>query len=322
MDYAEILRPIEADLRRVEERLEGLVREVQGPWSQMLQGLFQSGGKRLRPALLLLASKFHPAEPERVIDLAVAVELVHTASLVHDDLVDASSLRRGTPTLNATWRREVVLLIGDYLFAKAARLVAGINDSHILSSFADAVVALSSGELYEAMDSDRWNLTREEYYQRIAQKTAALFASCTEIGALFSDATPGEVRALREYGHHLGMAFQIVDDVLDFSGDAHELGKPIGSDLRQGVVTLPVFYYLDANPQLGSLAQILGDGHGRQERMEALVASIRASSAIPTARAEALEFTRRAKEVLASLPLNAYRRALADLADYLAVRRN
>jgi geranylgeranyl pyrophosphate synthase len=322
MGYADILRPIQADLERVEERLDELVVDEYGPLPQILQGLFKSGGKRLRPALLLLASKFHPAQANGVIDLAVAVELVHTASLIHDDLVDSSTLRRGVPTLHTSWRREVILLIGDYLFAQAARLVVGATDPRILSSFAESALALSRGELREAMDSERWSATREEYYQRIERKTAALFASCTEIGALVSGAAAEEVGALREYGRQLGMAFQIVDDILDFSGDPRELGKPIGSDLRQGTVTLPVFYYLDANPHLGSLAHILGDGNGRPERVEALVASIRASSAIRAASAEAQEFTRRAKEALVLLPLNAYRQALADLADHLADRRN
>jgi len=317
--FSSILSPIGEELRQVEARMgEALITEEE-PLTAILRGLFISGGKRLRPALTILASKFRQSEGSKVVALAAAVEMLHTATLVHDDMIDNSLMRRGNPTLNAAWDDGVVVLVGDYLFARAAALAAETANPRITSLFAKTLMLISSSELREALSIAKPN--REDYYWRISKKTASLFAAATEGGALLSEAAEEEVQALRSYGYNLGMAFQIMDDILDFTGDEEELGKPIGSDLLQGVITLPVLYFLEENPDWGSVERVLRGGEEREEHIHSLVARIKGSGAIRSSQAEAQGFTEKAKEGLAVLPANEYRQVMLELADYLMVRR-
>ena len=185
---------------------------------------------------------------EKVAALAAAVETLHTATLVHDDLIDNALLRRGNPTLNAMWTSAATVLTGDYLFARAAAFAAETESVRVISIFAQTLMTICSGELNQIFGSDGGQPTataREYYYQRIYSKTASLFAASAEAGALLGEAPQTEAQALRDYGHNLGMAFQIVDDVLDFAGSEGDLGKPIGSDLRQGIITLPTIHFLE-----------------------------------------------------------------------------
>ncbi len=281
--------------------------------AKMVTDLMDGGGKRLRPALVILASKFHRADEEKLIGLAASVEMLHTATLVHDDMIDHSLFRRGTPTLNSRWKDEIAVLVGDYLFASAAKLAAETQNPHIISIFAQTLMRICTSEVKEALR--RWKPAREDYYQRISQKTACLFAAATETGSILSGALEEESQALRSYGHNLGMAFQIVDDILDFTGEERELGKPIGSDLRQGIITLPTIYFLEENPD-GGKGNPVPEGE-----LESLIESIKVSGAIGSSRAEAQGFTEKAKEALAPLPANRYRQMMLDLADLLLTRR-
>jgi geranylgeranyl pyrophosphate synthase len=246
--------------------------------------------------------------------------MLHTATLVHDDMIDNSLMRRGNPTLNAAWDDGVVVLVGDYLFARSAVLAAETESLRIISLFAKTLMLICSSELREALSIAKPN--REDYYWRISKKTASLFAAATEGGALLSEAPEEEVQALRSYGYNLGMAFQIMDDILDFTGDEEELGKPIGSDLRQGVITLPVLYFLEENPDRGSVERILRGGEEREEHIHSLVTRIKGSGAIRSSQADAQGFTEEAKEALSVLPANEYRQVMLGLADYLMVRRS
>jgi len=318
--FSSILSPIGEELRQVEARMgEALITDEE-PLTAILRAPFISGGKRLRPALAILASKFRQSEASKVLALAAAVEMLHTATLVHDDMIDNSLMRRGNPTLNAAWDDGVIVLVGDCLFARAAALVAETENPRIISLFAKTLMLISSSELREALGIAKPN--REDYYWRISKKTASLFAAATEGGALLSGAAEEEVRALRSYGYNLGMAFQIVDDILDFTGDEEELGKPIGSDLRQGVITLPVLYFLEESPDRGSMERILRGEEEREEHIHSLVTRIKGSEAIRTSQAEAQGFTEKAKEALSVLPANEYRQVMLELADYLMVRRS
>ncbi len=290
------------------------------PLTAILRGLFISGGKRLRPALTILASKFRQSDLSKVVALAAAVEMLHTATLVHDDMIDNSLMRRGNPTLNAAWDDGVVVLVGDYLFARSAALAAETENQRITSLFAKTLMLISSSELREALGIAQPN--RKDYYWRISKKTASLFAAATEGGALLSEAAEEEVQALRSYGYNLGMAFQIMDDILDFTGDEQELGKPIGSDLRQRVITLPVLYFLEENPHWEGVERILKGGEGGEEHIHSLVAEIKSSGAIRSSHLEAQGFTERAKEALSLLPANEYRQVMLELAAYLMVRRS
>jgi len=319
--FSSILSPIGEELRQVEERMGKALITEEEPLTAVLRGLFISGGKRLRPALTILASKFRRSEASKVVALAAAVEMLHTATLVHDDLIDNSLMRRGNPTLNAAWDRGVVVLVGDYLLARSAALAAETENPRIISLFAKTLMLISSSELREALSIAK--PSREDYYWRISKKTASLFAAATEGGALLSEvAEEEEVRALRSHGYNLGMAFQIMDDILDFTGDEEELGKPIGSDLRQGVITLPVLYFLEENPDGESVERILRGGEEREEHIPSLVTKIKGSGAIRSSQAEAQGFTEKAKEALSVLPANEYQQAMLELADYLMVRRS
>jgi geranylgeranyl pyrophosphate synthase len=314
-----ILDLVHEELQRVEQKMREASQVEHEPLAAVLDDLLKSGGKRLRPALVLLSCKFHPTDPEKTISLSASVEMLHTATLVHDDMIDNSLVRRGNPTLNATWNRGATVLAGDFLFALAAGLAAETENVRVMSIFAQGLMTICSGELKQIFNSQGNLPTREEYYQRIYSKTASLFAASTEAGAVLSGAPEREVQALREYGRTLGMAFQIVDDVLDFVGDERELGKPVGSDLRQGIVTLPALYFHEMHPTDDALIKALTDPG--EEEVRAVVAVIKESGAVESALDEARTFAQRSRESLQMLPHNEYRQAMLDLADYVVERR-
>jgi geranylgeranyl pyrophosphate synthase len=321
LNILSIFEPIREELELVEERLREAVEVEHSFLKHVLSYLLDSGGKRIRPALVILASKFHDADTDGVLPLAASVELLHTATLVHDDLLDGSFLRRGNPTLNASLSAEVVVLVGDYLFARAADLAAATSSVPIVSIFAQTLMIICNGELRHALTKSEWRSTKEDYFQSIYSKTASLFAASTEAGGVLSGAPMPTVEALRAYGHNLGMAFQILDDILDFTGDEKELGKPIGSDLRQGTVTLPLLIFLDMHPEVDILSSIFDEPEGREEKIQALVDMVRNSVAIASARDEAERFTAASKRAIQNLPSSEYRQAMLDLADYLLERR-
>lgn len=316
-----IFEPIREELELVEERLRQAVEVDHSSLRRILNYLLDSGGKRVRPALVILASKFHAPDVEKVLSLAASVELLHTATLVHDDLLDGSLLRRGNPTLNASLSAEVVILVGDYLFARAADLAAATESVPIVSIFARTLMTICGGELRQTLNKSGRRPTKEDYYQGIYSKTASLFAASTEAGGLLTGAPAPTVQALRSYGYHLGMAFQILDDILDFTGDEEELGKPIGSDLRQGTITLPLLLFLETHSEVDMLSSVFDEPQGREEKIQALIDMVRSSTAIASARDEAERFTADSKQAIQNLPANEYRQVMLDLADYLSERR-
>ena len=291
----------------------------QDPLRGIIEQLLDSGGKRIRPALTILSSRFHEADRDAVISVAASVELFHTATLVHDDAIDGSHLRRGRPTVNHAWDGQVAVLVGDNLFSRAASLSAGVENPYLIRLLAETVLTISSGELREALRDGHEIPTSEEYHARILRKTAALFAAACEAGAILSDAPETEVAALRQYGRNLGIAFQIMDDVLDFAGREDLLGKPIGTDLRQGTVTLPAIYYLREHPLPEELGEVLLRGDG--SRLDGLVNAIRNSPTMDHCRAEARSHTEAAKQALGPLPPGSNRQILSDLADALLIRK-
>ncbi|OGO42045.1 MAG: hypothetical protein A2Z04_09710, partial [Chloroflexi bacterium RBG_16_57_9] len=238
---------IRDELALVENKLKATA-GIDHPWlGDVLHFALGAGGKRLRPAVAILASKFHPIEPEKVIALAAAIEALHTATLVHDDVIDQSIVRRGNPTLNIVAGTAATILCGDYLFARAAELAASTENTRVVSIFGRTLMTLCAGEIRQTLgNSSEPNL--ENYFQRIYGKTASLFEASAETAAVLSGAPMNEIEALQRYGYHLGMAFQIMDDVLDFTGDEKSLGKPAGADLRSGLATLPVLRYLELEP--------------------------------------------------------------------------
>jgi len=309
-----IFAPIQSELQEMETRLRQAVRVEYAPLTEIFEMLIDSGGKRIRPALCLLATKFHPTDPEQMYMLAIATELVHAATLIHDDLIDRSATRRGNPTINSRWSGTATVLAGDFLLARAADIAASIENFKVMRIFARTLMTICEGEIRQDFARAHWPPNRTEYYRHIESKTASLFVAATEGGALLSGAPAEEIAALRAYGRHLGMAFQMVDDILDFTANESELGKPVGSDLRQGTFTLPVFYYLEDDTRAASLRDFVS------AEVEQLIEAIRQSPAIAAAKAEAQRTAQAARDALAIFPDNPYRRALSDLADYVVER--
>jgi geranylgeranyl pyrophosphate synthase len=313
--------PIRDELEFVEEKLHQAADAEHARLAEILRYLLDAGGKRIRPAVVILASKFHDHDVARVLPLAAAVEMLHTATLVHDDLLDGAVLRRGTPTLNSKLGAGAVVLVGDYLFARAADLAAATESVPVVNVFSKALITICRGEIRHAFDEDGWRRTKDEYYRSTYSKTASLFAASAESGALLSGAPSSIVSSLRDYGCNLGMAFQIVDDILDFVGDEEEMGKPIGSDLRQGTVTLPLLLYYESHPTNDLLRAVFEEQDRREEKIHTLVEMVRGSAAIESARQEAMRFTMGAKEAIRDLAPNQYKQVMLDLADFLLERR-
>lgn len=318
---ADIFVPIQGDLGAVERKLRQAGLDNQHPaLTSALEHLLASGGKRVRPATALLAARLFDAAPAQAVSLGAALEMLHTATLVHDDLIDGSLLRRGLPTLNAQWTPGATVLTGDFLFARAAELAAETDSVRVMKVFARTLMVIVNGEINQ-MFVGRGQAMRDGYLKRIYAKTASLFAAAAEAGAILGDADERAIDAMRRFGAEMGMAFQIVDDVLDFTADQERLGKPVGSDLRQGLFTLPVLCYLERYPEDRDVAALLNGRSGDVERVARVVAAVRASGAIDEALDEARAYVARAQAALAPMPNNTYRQALSDLADYF-VNRN
>lgn len=323
-----LLEPLAADLERVEQKMRQPVHAEYPQLTAVLEHLLDSGGKRLRPALALLAGRVYQADLDKLISLAASVEMLHTATLVHDDLIDGALLRRGNLTLNATWSTGATVLTGDYLFARAAALATETNNVRVMTIFSQTLMTICSGELRQifdrrsvprVQDDEAWSKALERYDQRIHAKTASLFAAATEAAAVLGGGPAVEVNALRDYGHCLGTAFQIMDDVLDFRGDEGTLGKPVGSDLREGIVTLPVLYYLRAHPGDERVAAAVRE-EAEDGLIQTVVEAVRQSEAIAQAVSRAGGFIARAKETLTLVPDGEARAALYDLAEYAVSR--
>jgi geranylgeranyl pyrophosphate synthase len=312
--------PIRGDLALVEDQLSAVSVVDFRPLAAILRNLLQSGGKRLRPALVILSAHFYESDPHIRASVAAALEILHTATLVHDDLIDNSLLRRGNPTLNTTWNSGVVVLVGDYLFGKSAELAARAQDTDLAEVFARTVTVICDGELRNMLDGQRWNPTLETYNQRIYAKTASLFATCCEAGAILGHAPRQQRELLRECGRTLGMAFQIADDILDFVGDEQTMGKPVGSDLRQGTVTLPAICFLRSHPQVPAVRRLAG-GDTSAPLVSELIDLIRTSDAIDESYLIARDFARQAKDTLSALPDASSRQVLCDLADFVVERK-
>ena len=282
-----------------------------------------SPGIRLRTALTLLSGKLNSYYFDKLLPLSVAFEMVHLATLLHDDIVDNAMTRRGNPTVNALWGNSIAILLGDYYFAKTAGLIADINDNRIDHLFSDTVATVCEGTIMEIMTAGRVDLTVENYYEKISHKTACLIAACCKGGAIVSGASQEEIRLLYEYGLNLGIAFQIIDDILDYTADQTTIGKPAGNDLRQGMVTLPLIYALQAQPLNDNLSQvhsILNGGSHTEEDIMPVVEWVVSGSGIKQARDDAFSFAARARAALHHFPRSADRDVLDELIDFVITR--
>ncbi len=321
MSLKTIYEPIQEDLAEVETRLKG-VAEVSSPWlAELLAHSLGGGGKRIRPALVLLSGKFCDYDLGYLLPMAVAVEVLHTATLVHDDAIDHSLLRRGRPTINKIWGEDKAILLGDYLLARAEELVSETQNLHVVRLFAQTIMTIADGELGQAFNAFNLGQTREQYLARISAKTASLITLATESGAILSQAPPRMVAALREYGYSLGIAFQIVDDILDFIGDEAEMGKPTGSDLAEGTLTLPAMLVLERYPGDNPIRRLFQHEGDRQENVRLAIELVTDSGLLEECHQVASDYCLRACRHLGLLPANPARRSLEELAQYVVARK-
>ncbi|GBD15528.1 Heptaprenyl diphosphate synthase component 2 [bacterium HR26] len=325
MDFGAVLEAMWPDLKRVEDRLLEETTLEYPLVGDILRGLIGAGGKRLRPLLVLLAARPFNYDLERLIPAAAGIELLHTASLIHDDSIDHAELRRGQPTLNSVLPPEIVIMVGDYMFARSAMLAASTMNPRVLAVFANCLGSICDGQLREIFAARRTDISLDDYQRRIYGKTASLFAGSAEIGAILGGASDAEIDALRRYGGHLGMAFQIVDDVLDLRESTDHIGKPAGHDLRQGTVTLPTMLFLQNRlGDAGSLAlveQVLTDSTPGDHEVTAAVLAIRHSGALEQALDMARQYVDQAREALCEIPAGEARDMLEAVAKY-AVQRH
>ena len=307
------------DLARVESGLLAAIDSEIGPVSRVCRYLVHAGGKRLRPTLVLLAARFGGAEASRVIPMAVAVELLHTATLYHDDIVDEASIRRARPSANARWGTRAAVFAGGYLFVKAMKLFASAGEA-VNRAAAQAIERIWRGQTEETRNAYNLHLDERKFFEIIEQKTSALYELACRIGALAGDLPDRQTNALAAYGRNLGVGFQLVDDILDIVADEASLGKPPGADLRGGIYTLPVIATL-ARQDAGAarVRGILARHDPRREEIEEVLATLRANGSVDYAVEAARRAIQKAHDQAARLPDCGVRRSLNLLAaDVLA----
>ncbi len=314
------ISPVLEEIKLVEERMRKQADEAHPDLRAALEHLLAAGGKRVRPTISLLVGNMLNAPLEKLVTLGAAVELLHTATLVHDDLIDGSLLRRGMATLNARWSPPATVLTGDFLFARAAITAAETDHLALMKLFSETLATIVNGELTQ-MFTSRGLINRENYYKRIYAKTASLFEMTARAAAMVSPVNDAVIESMRDFGFQIGMAFQIVDDILDFNGDQNAVGKPLGSDLLNGLVTLPAIYYAEANPDDPDILSLPQGGWTNNENMTRLVDNIRASNSTKKAMLEADQHIDRALTILSSMEACAERDALENLAKYIVDRK-
>jgi octaprenyl-diphosphate synthase len=323
LDLAQIFEPIRADLQRVDEEFGRQVQSKVALIPQIGQYIRTSGGKRIRPAVLLMASRLSGYNGDRAILYAAVVEFIHTATLVHDDIIDDADLRRGRLAVHSRWGNDITVLLGDYLYIKSMALALTHDTLEIVRLLCDVTLKMIEGELYQLTKNGDADIGEDEHFDIMRRKTAYLFAGCAQIGGLLGGISKDHEQALREYGFNLGIAFQLVDDLLDYTGDAESVGKPIGSDLREGKVTLPLIHLQRQDRDgLGSriIRDVIASRTVSSEQWNDLRRTLREHACIDYAYRRAEEFADRAKKHLYSFPPSQERDALLALPDYVLSR--
>jgi octaprenyl-diphosphate synthase len=325
VELGPLLQPIQADLERVELEFRRHVESQVELIPKIGAYIQRSGGKRIRPAVLLMSSRLSGYQGELAILYAAVVEFIHTATLVHDDIVDDSDLRRGRLAVHSRWGNDITVLLGDYLYIKSMALALTQDTLDVVRLLCDVTLRMIEGELYQLTKNGDVDISEEEHFDIIRRKTAYLFGGCAQIGGMLGGLDVEQQRALQGYGFNLGIAFQLVDDLLDFTGDAEALGKPIGGDLREGKITLPIIHLLNSgNGHTEDAAELIRgvvrERSVTRERWQEIVRLLRESRATDYAYQRAVEFATAAKDHLDIFPPSPQRDALLALPDYLLSR--
>ncbi len=317
MHFQSFFEPVERQMRMVEDDLYLALDSEIPLMKEASRHLVEAGGKRLRPAFVLMAGGLFSQDLDILVPMAVAMELVHLASLVHDDVIDKSAYRRGRETVKARYGNEISIYSGDYIFARALMKVAEYNRADVMAIAARASVRVCEGEMVQLITSFDVNQGLKDYLRRIERKTALLMALSCKMGALLTSAPEEMVRAVERYGYYIGMSFQITDDILDFTADEAILGKPTGSDIRQGIITLPALFALGNSPFKRELRILLGSPHQVEKHGDRAIEIIRESGGIEFASRIAEKYVRRAQKMLQVLPPSDFRNAFSSVAEYV-----
>ena len=309
---------LEDQLDKVDQKMLSVSEGYHPDLTAAFEHLMNSGGKRIRPIVTLLMGTLLGAEEDKLISLSASIEMLHTATLVHDDLIDGSLLRRGNPTLNSRWTPAATVLTGDHIFAQAALLAAELENTEAMKLFAKTLSIIVNGEISQLFGRNHLP-SRDEYYHRIYEKTGSLFALSARAAALISPADRKYIQPAEAFGKEIGKAFQIVDDVLDFTGDQARVGKPIGNDLRQGTPTLPAIYYGEQHPEDEVLLACL-DGSATESDADKLIQRINQSGVIERTLGEARKCAKNAVHNLSDFPAGREKDSLEKLGTYIIDR--
>lgn len=312
---------IQNDLNELEGELLSVIHSQEELITDISKHLVKAGGKRLRPALYLVCARSKCNDLKTIMPMALAIELIHMATLVHDDVIDDASTRRGRPTANACWGNYQSVLTGDFLFAKAFSVVALQVEKAMLKVLTDVMCSMCEGEIIQDKESFNPDQSEEQYLARIAKKTADFIAASCELGAMAAGLPADDVEALRKYGYSIGMAFQITDDILDVTASSEQIGKPAGNDLRQGIVTLPVIYALEKSKHKDELREIILNRVATPEAVKRGLAIVHDTDAIEYSYQRVADYLRAARDVLpASIPVD-LKQCLLEVADFVGLRK-
>lgn len=311
---------IKSDIEIIENELEKALNSSSHSLNDASLHLLQAGGKRIRPVFVLLSAKFGNYNIERMKNIAVPLELIHMGSLVHDDVIDNSDMRRGKETVKSQWNNRVAMYTGNFIFARALEYVASIENPRAHQILSKTMVELVNGEVIQIEDKFRLDQTLKDYFRRIKRKTALLIESCCELGAVVSEADETTVRHLKRYGYFVGMSFQIIDDILDFTSTDKQLGKPAGSDLMQGNVTLPILLMKNDPNIIPYLQKVSTTGLTEDERQQ-MLAYVRKSDAIKEATKISDLYLQKALKEVEALPNHPVKKKLRDVALFMGKRK-
>ncbi|MBB3121120.1 octaprenyl diphosphate synthase [Pseudoduganella violacea] len=290
--------------------------------NQIAEYIISAGGKRIRPVLVLLVANAYAYQGVAHHELAAVVEFIHTATLLHDDVVDESSMRRGRQTANALFGNAASVLVGDFLYSRSFQMMVSLNNMRVMQILSDATNVIAEGEVLQLLNMHDPDVSRERYLQVIRSKTAKLFEAAAELGALVAGANDAQIAAAGEYGRSLGTAFQLIDDVLDYAGDAAEIGKNVGDDLREGKPTLPLIYLMEngTSEQRELVRSCIENGD--EQHFDTILAAVTSSGALDYTRREAEVAAQRAIDAIADLPDSQYKQSLLQLARFAVDRKH
>ena len=320
---SEIIFPIQKELDTFNEIFKSSLKSKVGLVDLVMKYILKQKGKKIRPVLVLFAAGVSGGITERAYRGAVLVEMLHTATLVHDDVVDAAEMRRGLPSINAVWKNKVAVLIGDYLLSRGLMLAVDGNDFDFLRVVTDTVKRMSEGELLQISKTRKLDLDEETYFQIISDKTASLISTCCEIGARSASEDPKVIESLRNFGEALGIAFQIRDDILDYTGQSKVIGKPLGGDIKEKKITLPLIYSLKQVEKKESERIIkLIKSERKKGRIKEVIDFVIVNGGIEYAEGEADKYINKAIESISEFPESEYKNSLKSLVNFVVKRKS